>query len=126
MPTHRATRSVRECEAALRTAQLTGDAEALAQLLDDALVFTAPDGLVYGKTDDLDAHRRGIVRITRLDASEERFLDVGHLAVVVVRMEMTGTFHGEAFDGPFRYTRVWRDGPSGWRVVAGHASVIRT
>jgi Protein of unknown function (DUF3225) len=39
-------------------------------------------------------------------------------------MQMAGTFHGEPFAGPFRYTRAWRDHAGGWRVVAGHVSVI--
>ena len=49
--------SLRVREEALRQAQLAGDTEALECLLDDALVFTGPDGLVYGKADELDAHR---------------------------------------------------------------------
>ena len=117
--------SLRDCEAALRAAQLASDTVVLEQLLDEHLVFTGPDGIVYGKADDLEAHRRAVIRITRLDASEERILDFGHLAVVSVRMEMIGTFHDEPFGGPFRYTRVWRTGPGGWRVVAGHVSAVR-
>jgi hypothetical protein len=39
-------------------------------------------------------------------------------------MEMTGTFEGVAFAGPFRYTRVWRATGEGWRIVAGHVSAI--
>jgi ketosteroid isomerase-like protein len=116
--------SLRACEAALRQAQLAGDVGALDRLIDDELVFTGPNGLVYGKQDDLDAHRRGLIRITRLDPSEERFQRFGHIAVVSVRMEMSGTFEGAAFDGPFRYTRVWRAKPDGWRIVAGHVSAV--
>lgn len=57
-------------------------------------MFTGPDGAVYGKQDDLNAHRLGIVRITRLEPSEERIQRFGPLAVVSVRMEMSGTFQG--------------------------------
>jgi len=92
--------------------------------VDDALVFTGPDGAVYGKQDDLDAHRRGLIRITRLDPSEERIQRFGQIAVVSVRMEMSGTFQGAAFAGPFRYTRVWRAEREGWRIVAGHVSAV--
>ncbi len=116
--------SLRECEAALRQAQLASDVRILDRLLDDALVFTGPNGAVYGKKDDLDAHRHGVIRITRLEPSEERIQRFGHIAVVSVRMEMSGTFEGEAFAGPFRYTRVWRADADGWRVVAGHVSGV--
>ena len=69
------------------------------------------------KADDLDAHRQGWVRITRLEAGEEQILRFGVVAVVIVRMEMAGTFKGNAFAGPFRYTRVWCERPDGWRIV---------
>jgi hypothetical protein len=116
--------ALRGSELALRRAQLAGDVGALERLVDDALVFTGPDGLVYGKADDLDAHRRGWVRITRLEPSEERVQRFGSIAVVSVRMEMSGTFQGSAFAGSFRYTRVWCERADGWRVVAGHVSAV--
>ncbi|MDQ6886574.1 MAG: nuclear transport factor 2 family protein [Gemmatimonadota bacterium] len=112
------------CEAALRQAQLASDVPALEQLVDDALVFTGPDGAVYGKQDDLDAHRRGMLRITRLEPSEERVQRFGSFAIVSVRMAMRGTFNGAAFAGPFRYTRVWCARREGWRIVAGHVSAV--
>ena len=112
-------------ESALRRAQLAGDAAALDRLVDEALVFTGPDGLLYGKADDLAAHREGWVRITRLEPSEERVQRLGGVAVVSVRMEMAGTFRGAPFAGPFRYTRVWREQGGGWRVVAGHVSAVQ-
>ncbi len=112
------------CEAALRQAQLAGDVAELDRLLDEELVFTGPDGGLYSKADDLDAHRTGMVRIARLEASEERIQRFGEIAVVIVRMEMSGTFRGDAFGGPFRYTRIWRARPDGWRIVAGHVSAI--
>jgi ketosteroid isomerase-like protein len=116
--------SLRACEAALRQAQLDGDVRALDRLVDDSLIFTGPNGAVYGKQDDLDGHRRGIIRITRLEPSEERIHRFGDIAVVSVRMEMSGTFEGKAFAGPFRYTRVWRANDDGWRIVAGHVSAV--
>lgn len=116
--------SLRASESALRQAQLASDVPALERLVDDALVFTGPDGAVYGKQDDLDAHRRGWVRITRLEPSEERIQSFGRIAVVSVRMEMSGSFQGSSFAGPFRYTRVWYAHADGWRVVAGHVSAV--
>jgi hypothetical protein len=116
--------SLHACEAALRRAQLASDVGELNRLVDDSLVFIGPNGAVYGKNDDLDAHRRGLIRITRLEPSEERVQLLGHIAVVSVRMEMSGTFEGVAFAGPFRYTRVWRAVGDGWRIVAGHVSAV--
>jgi hypothetical protein len=112
------------CEAALRRAQLSGDVAELDRLIDEELVFTGPDGALYSKADDLDAHRTGMIRITRLEGSEDRIQRFGTVAIVSVRMEMSGTFRGEAFSGPFRYTRIWCARPEGWRVVAGHVSGV--
>ena len=117
------TSTVRAAEIALRQAQLAGDVAALDLLLDDALVFTGPDGRIYGKADDLEAHRSGAIRITMLTPSDERVQDFGSIVVVSVRMEMQGSFQGMPFAGPFRYTRVWRLS-SGWRIVAGHVSAV--
>jgi hypothetical protein len=116
--------SLHACEMALRRAQLTSDVGELDRLVDDELVFTGPNGAVYGKQDDLDGHRRGIIRISRLDPSEERIQHFGNIAVVSVRMEMSGTFEGAPFAGPFRYTRVWRADGDSWRIVAGHVSAV--
>jgi ketosteroid isomerase-like protein len=115
-----------EAEAALRRAQLSSDVDALAQLIDDELVFVGPYGLIYRKEDDLAAHRAGMIRITKLEPSEERIQEFGDIAVVSVRMEMSGEFKGSPFAGPMRYTRVWRRIGGVWRVVAGHVSAIAT
>jgi hypothetical protein len=39
-------------------------------------------------------------------------------------MEMRGSFNGNPFAGPFRYTRIWQAQDRHWRVVAGHVSAI--
>ncbi len=116
--------TIREVETALRKAQLAGDVAALDRLLDDDLIFTGPDGLLYGKRDDLDAYRAGSIRITKLEPSEERIQDFGEIVVVSLRMEMRGSFQGADFGGPFRYTRIWRKSDGDWRIVAGHVSAV--
>ena len=124
LPTDASEASLKMREAALRRAQLEGDVAMLDRLVDDELVFTGPNGLIYGKSDDLDGHRRGVIRITRLDPSEEHVKLFGNIAVVSVRMQMSGTFEGAPFAGPFRYTRVWCARSDGWRIVAGHVSAV--
>ena len=115
---------VHSAELALRRAQLTSDVPALDALLDESLVFTGPDGAIHGKRDDLEAHRRGAIRIVQLEPSEERCQDFGSIVVVSVRMEMRGFFNGTPFAGPYRYTRIWRAQDQQWRIVAGHVSAI--
>lgn len=116
--------TIRDAETALRRAQLAGDIATLDKLLDDDLVFTGPDGLLYHKRDDLDAYRAGAIRITKLEPSEEHVQDFESIVVVSVRMEMSGSFQGADFAGPFRYTRIWRKADNSWRIVAGHVSPV--
>jgi ketosteroid isomerase-like protein len=112
------------CEAALRAAMLTNDVAALDRLIDDALVFTALDGTVVGKHDDLEAHRARRLRLTRMEPSDQRVLRLGAVAVVSVRMDHEGTWDGAPVGGALRYTRVWCERPEGWRIVAGHMSPV--
>jgi ketosteroid isomerase-like protein len=112
-------------EAELRLAMLFGDVVALARLIDDALVFTGPDGAVVGKADDLEMHRSGRVRMTTVELGERQIVHLApSIVLVVVRVELAGTFDGVAFQGPYRYTRIWAERPDGWRIVGGHVSAI--
>jgi ketosteroid isomerase-like protein len=97
---------------------------ALDRLLDDALIFTAVDGTVVGKSEDLALHRSRRLRITQMDPSERKIVRLGDVVVVSVRMEAAATMDGVKLRGPLRYTRVWRNNGDGWRVVAGHMSVV--
>jgi Domain of unknown function (DUF4440) len=49
------TETLRAAERRLQGAQAASDVPALAELLDDALLFTGPDGKLYTKEDDLGA-----------------------------------------------------------------------
>ena len=113
------------CEEALRAAMLSNDVDALDRLIDRELMFTALDGSVVGKQDDLAAHRARLLRATRIEPSERRVLRFGDTAVVSVRVELEGTYDGASASGAYRYTRIWMNRGDGWRIVAGHMSVIQ-
>jgi hypothetical protein len=110
---------VRVAEARLRAAMLASDVDELDALIDDALLFVGPDGAVYSKSDDLELHRSGMERLSRVDVEIARVTIHGDTAVVVVDAELTGVMRGEPFHGRYRYVRTWRRGPTGWRVIAG-------
>ncbi len=113
-------------EAELREAMLTNDVAALDRLIDDALMFVALDGTVVGKEDDLAAHRARRLRLVSLEPSDRHVQRHGPIAVVTVRMALVGTWDGAPASGVYRYTRVWCERPDGWRIVAGHLSVVPT
>jgi ketosteroid isomerase-like protein len=99
--------SIEDLEAALRRAMLSGDVDALDALLADALVFTTRTGAIATKQADLEAHRSGSLQLTVLDPSEERIQRFGDTAIVSVKMRVAGRYVGTAFDGVYRYLRVW-------------------
>ncbi|GAB7538387.1 nuclear transport factor 2 family protein [Burkholderia sp. 22PA0106] len=111
-------------EVALRDAMLANDVASLSELIDDDLVFTAPDGQVLSKDDDLDAHRARLLRLHRFDIYETRTQRVGELIVTVTKAQLAGHFGTTPIDGQFAYTRLWRAAGPRWRVIAGHASRI--
>lgn len=116
--------SVFECEERLRRAQLDGNVAELERLLDDELIFTALDGSIVGKQDDLALHRSGRLRITQMEPVERRVLILGGIAVVNAKMNAAAYFDGALSEGLLRYTRVWCERPDGYRIVAGHMSVV--
>lgn len=48
--------------------------------MDDALVFTMPNGAVVGKVEDEQAHRMGRNRLTMLELADPRVAAASHLA----------------------------------------------
>lgn len=111
-------------EERLRLAMIAGDAEALADLIDDDLVFTGPMGNVMTKQEDLEAHRSRIFRIQRLELFETRLHPVGEMVVATTKASLEATFDCEPASGIFAYTRIWRKVDDAWRVQAGHCSKL--
>lgn len=110
-------------EAALRTAQLTADVEALGRLLSDDLLFTGPDGQLGTKAQDLAAHGSGAVRIREHRPLELRIRRLGpNAALVALRTQLTVDVQGTTVEGAFRYTRVWSREGTQWRVAGGHVA----
>lgn len=117
--------TIRQLESELRAAQLRSDIGALDRLIDDALLFTGPDGTLATKAQDLALHRSGAVRFTTHVPSDlqVRILTVDVVAVAV-RTRLAGRFHDVDFAGDYCYTRVWARRGEGWRIVAGHVSAV--
>jgi hypothetical protein len=122
IPTHK---QIQGLERRLRDAMRASALGELDALLADDLVFTDHlDGL-WGKQDDLMAHRSGAIHIAALSASQEHILVLEGAAVVNVRLEISGTFAGQEASGVFRFTRVWAPTASGqWQVVAAQSTLV--
>ncbi|MDF2849061.1 MAG: hypothetical protein K0R97_3043 [Oerskovia sp.] len=110
--------SLLAAEHALQAAQRAGDVDALDALLHPRCVGVGPDGSVFSKDDDLESHRSGALRITRL---EEESLDVREDAVSgVTRLvaAVEAIQGGVAVSARLVYTRLWARTDERWLVLA--------
>ena len=115
-----------EAEEQLRVAMLRSDVPALDRLLAPELIFTNHLGQVLGKKDDLEVHQSGLLRIVELVPSERHLQLFDKIAVVSVRVCLSGMYDGCPADGDFRFTRVWAAAPDrdSWHIVAAHSTLV--
>jgi ketosteroid isomerase-like protein len=114
-----------DAEDRLATAMLRSDVDALNDLLSPDLIFTNHLGQLLGKEDDLAAHRSGLLTVEKLQPSEQHLHLHENVAIVSVKMQISGAYDGHPADGDFRFTRVCALSVQGtWQVVAAHATLI--
>ncbi len=112
--------TIEALEENLRQAMLNSDILALDELIADDLVFTLPTGLVIDKQTDLEAHRSGIQKFTKVDTADLQVHHYGDWAVVTVKADIAA----KVFSGAYCFTRVWAKRQHRWQIVAGHASQV--
>jgi ketosteroid isomerase-like protein len=111
-------------ESKLRDAMLSSDVKELDALLADDLVFTNQAGQRLTKADDLAAHSSGLLKITRIDISDQRVRPSEWFAIVTLVASVGGSFDGQSFSESFAYTRVWESMDGRWRIAAAHCSTV--
>lgn len=107
-----------DAERRLHAAQRAGDVDALDALLHPRVVGAGPDGGVFTKADDLDAHRSGSLRITKLVAEEVTAREDGSTGLTELVATVTALHHGAVVVARLRYTRLWVLDDGAWRVLA--------
>lgn len=117
--------AVREAEERLRIAALNGDVAGLDALMTDDLVFVDVMGRVLDKQADLDLHRTGALKLSRLSFADLSLRQLDERTVhTLLRVEAEGTAQGAPLAASLRFTRLWRLTEAGWRVTAIHSSAI--
>ncbi|AUH40871.1 nuclear transport factor 2 family protein [Streptomyces sp. CMB-StM0423] len=124
MPNDDHAESLRTAERRLQAAQLASDVDALGELLDDAGRFTGPDGRLYSKDDDLDAHRTGHQVLTGLEEEDLQVFATAHTGVTWFLGTLEGAVGGQPLRARMRYTRTWTRDRAGWKIIAAHATFV--
>jgi hypothetical protein len=116
--------TIRAAEERLWRAQLSGDVEALDELIADDLLFTGLAGSLETKAGDLQQHRSGALKITKLEPLELRVRSIPGGAITSVKMDATALIAGKPTSAILRYTRVWIVEGGRCQIAGGHMSVV--
>jgi ketosteroid isomerase-like protein len=116
---------IRACEARLYAAMLASNVAELDALIADDLLFAGQTGELATKAMDLELHRSGGTQFQEFTPEElEIRVWSEQFALASAKIFLRGTYLGQAFAGPYRYTRIWRKGQSGWQIVGGSATAM--
>ncbi|MDJ0581119.1 nuclear transport factor 2 family protein [Crocosphaera sp.] len=115
-----------KAEERLRQAMLASDVSVLDELLAPDIIITNHLGQLLTKNDDLAAHESGLFKIDQLTPSEQHISIHKEIAIVSVRMQLSGSYNGRPTNGDFRYTRMWNlSERATWQIVAAHIGMIK-
>lgn len=116
--------TIRAAEERLWRAQLSGDVEALDDLIADDLLFTGLAGSLETKAGDLQQHRSGALKITKLEPLELHVRAIPGGAITSVKMDAAALIAGKHTSAILRYTRVWIVEDGRCQIAGGHMSVV--
>ena len=112
-------------EERLRQAMLASNVTVLNELLAPEIIITNHLGEVLEKQDDLAAHKSGLFKINELKPSEQHIQIHGEVAIVSVRMQISGSYDGNPTNGDFRFARVWTVSSNGtWHIIVAHIGML--
>lgn len=120
---HDARKQVEALEEKWRAAQLAGDVATMEHMLADDFIGISMSGQVNTKAQQLDRIRNHQLVITKVDLDDMKVKLLDSVAIVTSRAEVEGTSEGTAMKGTYRYTRVYRQLPSGeWKITSFEAT----
>ncbi len=104
----------------LRDVVLSGNIDALRNMLASGAVVTLPTGVTLDEVQVLTALKNQ-VQLERLEMSDVQVRPFGDAAVVTGRIDATGQAHGRELRAAYRFTQVWQRQGSEWKTIAFQA-----
>ncbi|MEU6857545.1 nuclear transport factor 2 family protein [Glycomyces sp. NPDC046736] len=111
-------------EAELQRAQLASDVAALEALLHPDVVYVAPDGAEYDRSQDLESHASGQLRLTSLEQVQGSARQFGSTGATRARIKLAGLAGGAPFEAEMLYTRTWVFDQGRWQVVQAQGTSL--
>ena len=74
---------------------------------------------------NLKKHKNKIQKLTKMVTSEQNIQINDNIAIVDVKMYLTGSFADSDISGQFRYLRIWQHKNDEWKIIAGSVSKIQ-
>lgn len=115
---------VLEIEKQLLEAMKKSDVKILDQLLHDDLLFVLPTGEVITKQMDLETHQSGNLILQEINSTIDSIQQIEDNVVVTLSSNIKGKMSEQAFEGNFRYMRVWKVFDGELKVIAGSSIPI--
>ncbi|VVN79460.1 nuclear transport factor 2 family protein [Pseudomonas fluorescens] len=118
MPEQDAGKIVTALEMLRRRAMIEPDMEFLERIYSSDLTYSHSDGKSDSKGSYLQGMREGVWIYKSLQSEQEQVRIFGDCAVINGLIEMDVIIRGEALILNSRYISVWRNGDSGWQMIA--------
>jgi ketosteroid isomerase-like protein len=88
-------------------------------------VFTGPNGMLTGKSDDLNDLRTGNFKADAVDLNDLKARVYGNAAVVTGKATLKNCkWRGKDISGDYRFTDVWAKVNGNWQVVASQSAAV--
>lgn len=116
--------TIDQAEDALLAAMRVSDVEALDKLIADGLRFLGPDGAVIDKHTDLEAHRSGATRFSRIEEVERRSSEFrgGGSTETIAKAALSD--NGRPIESTLRWRRTWQIIDGRWQVIEGSVTPV--
>ena len=113
-----------EHENILYQAIIEGNINTLEKLLHNDLLFIIPNGEMITKEIDLNMYREGTFKVNEIVPNMEALNIIDDVALVVVLMELKGSYNSESFEAKYRYIRFWKNFKEGLKVIGGSGITV--